>query len=100
VHQFDVKLGHWDIAKDIMGPAAVAGSITSDLGGPKDAGIANSDNLDAYSAATLKTAMSKGLALHPHTTVGGMSADEKGYRDHSGLITNTEHKAKAYTSWS
>lgn len=99
-HQFDVQLGYWDMTTDTMAPAAVHGSITSDLGSPKDSDIANSGKLDAYSAGTLKTAMSKGLAYHPHTTVGGMSDHEKSYRDDSRALNYTEHEANAYTGWS
>jgi hypothetical protein len=99
-HQFNVALGNWDMVHDVNGPAKVSGSITSDLGKPKDNDIANSDDLDSYSAGTLKTAMSNGVARHPHTTVGGMSAHEQSYRDNAGSITNTEHKATAYTKYS
>jgi hypothetical protein len=99
-HQFDVKLGNWDMATDTAHPAAITGSVFSDLGSPKDADIANAHHLANYSAGTLANAVGMGRAVRPHTTVGGMSADEQNYRDHSGALHNTEHEADAYISGS
>jgi len=97
-HEFKVSLGHWDMANNKMGAADIQGSITSNMGDPRDYDGANGDDLETYSAGTLKAAIGKGLALHPHTSVGGLNSQEQMARQQSGAITTTEHNSKGYTS--
>ena len=96
-HEFQVSLGAWDMKKNTKSAAAVHGSITSDMGDPRDYDGANGDDLDTYSAGTLSAAMKKGLAFHPHTGLSSMNTQEQNARKDSGIITNTEHDATGYT---
>lgn len=99
-HTFDVKLGKWDMKNNKLDGAAVQGAITSNMGDPRDYEGANSDDMDTYSAGTLKAAVAKKLALHPHNKVSGMSKHETDFRDSAGAVTNTEHGSGGYTSYS
>lgn len=97
-HEFKVALGHWDMKNNKMDAAKVQGSITSNMGDPRDYDGANGDDLETYSAGTLRSAVAKGLALHPHANVGSMNKEEKSVREKSGKITNSVHESKRYTS--
>jgi hypothetical protein len=96
-HAFSVALGEWNMATGKEGPKVVGGNIVSNMGDPRDMDGANPDDLDSYSAGTLREAMKKGRALHPHTKVGTMNAAESKARDQSGAITRTEHDNSGYT---
>jgi hypothetical protein len=98
-HEFNVSLGYWDMKKNVKHAAAIQGSITSNMGDPRDYDGANGDDLETYSAGTLKSAMSKGLALHPHTALGSMNAQEQDARKKAGSITTSEHGSKGYNSY-
>lgn len=92
-HAFRVRLGEWgggtDYTSKNMGDVEVSGDITSDLGEPRDSETANGDEMDTFSAETLKKATQSGMALVPRKNVGDMSEGEQAARDLSGKITNT-----------
>lgn len=97
VNGFVVHIGLWnggtDYSSKAMHPAAVSGTITSDLRSVGDNDLANSDDMEKHSAATLNTAIAGGLALHPHTKVGDMSQTEKTNRENSGSIVSSQFDA-------
>lgn len=98
-HEFNVSLGYWDMKKNTKHAAAIQGSITSNMGDPRDYDGANGDDLETYSAGTLKAAMVKGRALHPHTGLASMNDQEQDARKKAGSITTSEHGSKGYNSY-
>jgi hypothetical protein len=97
---FKVSIGSWAGGTNYgaIHPAAVSGTITSNLGSPKDKDEANSEDMETYSAKRLSYAISHGLALAPKTTVGSLSDADKNAREQTGNVTNTEHGPSGYTS--
>lgn len=96
-HQFNVKLGKWDVHSNKEWPAAISGSIVSDMGDPRDFDGANPDDLESYSAGTLAAAIKAGRAYRPHSGPGTMDSNEKAARNSAGAITNSEHDNTGYT---
>lgn len=99
---FKVAIGKWAGGTNYGAEdsAAINGTITSNLGAPKDYDGSNTDELEKYSANTLKWAVANGLAKAPKTTVGSLTDQEKTARDQTGSITHTEHGPDGYTSGS
>ncbi len=99
-HGFKVSIGSWGGGTNYgaVHPAAVSGTITSNLGSPKDKDEANSEDMETYSAKRLSYAVSHGLALAPKTSVGSLSDEDKNARNQTGNVTNTEHGPDGYTS--
>jgi hypothetical protein len=96
-HQFNVALGPWDMVKGIEHPAKVQGSITSNMGDPRDNEGANAGDMDTHSVESLKSAISHGRAVHPHSAVSTMNSTEQQARDRAGSLTKTEHDNSGYT---
>lgn len=96
-HQFNVALGPWDMTKGIEHPAKVQGSITSNMGDPRDSDGANAGDMDTHSVESLKSAVSRGRAIHPHSAVSTMNSIEQQARDRAGSLTKTEHDNTGYT---
>jgi len=99
-HAFNVALGQWDMASNTEHPAAIQGSIVSNMGDPRDYDGANADDLDKQTAESLRIAVAHGRAIHPHKGSTGMDATEQKFRAHAGEITNTEHDNSGFTQGS
>jgi hypothetical protein len=95
-HQFNVALGPWNMATGHEG-TGISGSIVSNMGDPRDSDGANPNDMDTYGAESLRVAVGRERALHPHAGPGTMSQQEQYLRDRSGSITNTNHDNTGYT---
>lgn len=101
-HGFKVQIGRWagGTNYNAEAPAEISGTITSNLGAPKDYDGSNTDDLERHTANTLKWAVQNGLAKTPKTSVSSLNQEEYNAREQTGSVTNTEHGPDGYTSYS